>query len=99
MGLQQYIHMTMDETGNQIVFTRNNKETPANEEEIKQFEKTALSGFGRGKEVFIIEQFPKSFFYFASKIRLEKVAAPVSTLSEQSNSRLFKVLSTHSMFE
>lgn len=89
-------YISMD---NKIYFTRINKEKGAGEDEIKRFEKSALSDLGRGKDVYIIEQFPKKFFCFATKIRLEKVAEPVSSLSELSNSRLFRVVSTHSMYE
>ena len=84
---------------NKIYFTRLNKGKPATEDEIKRFEKSALSDLGRRKEVYIIEKFPKKFFYFATKIRLEKVVESVSSLSAVSNSRLFKVVSTHSIYE
>lgn len=84
---------------NKIYFTRPNKDEMAKEDEIKRFEKSALSDFSRGKEVYIIEKFPKNFFYFATKIRLEKVTEPVPSLSEASNSHLFKVVTTHNIYE
>lgn len=83
---------------NKIYFTRLNKDKAAGEDEIKRFEKSALSDLGRGKDLYIIEQFPKSFFYFASKVKLEKTVDAVSSLSELSNSRLFRVVTTHSMY-
>lgn len=78
---------------NKVYFTRFNKGKEASEDEIQRFEKSALSDFSRGKEVYIIEKFPKKFFSYATRIRLEKVEEPVSTLSAVSNSRLFKVVS------
>ncbi|MBU0635653.1 hypothetical protein KKE06_01375 [Candidatus Micrarchaeota archaeon] len=84
---------------NEVYLTRVNKNKAAGEDEIKRFEKSALSSANRGKKVFLIEQFPKQFWYFATKIRLEKVIEPVSSLSKLSNSRLFKVVSTNSMYE
>lgn len=84
---------------NKIYFTRVNKEKAANEDEIKRFEKSAISDFSRGKEVYIIEKFPKKFFHLATKIRIEKVVDPVSSLSALSNSRLFRVVSANSMYE
>lgn len=84
---------------NRIYFTRPNKEKEANEDEIKSFEKSALSDFKRGKEVYIIEKFPKKFFHLATKIKIEKVVGRVSSLSPLSNSRLFRVLSANSIYE
>ncbi len=89
-------YFSMDD--NKIYFTRYNKELEATEDEIKRFEKSALSDFDRGKQVFIIEKFPKKFFNLATKIKLEKVEEPDSTLSELSNSRLFKVVSAFSIY-
>lgn len=77
--------------GNRIYITRPNKEKEANQEEIKQVEKSAISYFNRGNQVYIIEKFPKKFFQLAAKIRIEKVIEPVSSLSKLSNSRLFKI--------
>lgn len=84
---------------NKIYFTRFNKGKEANEDDIKRFEKSAISDLRRGKEVYIIEKFPKKFFQLATKIRIEKVIDPVSSLSAISNSRLFKVISTCSIYE
>lgn len=84
---------------NAVYCTRLHEDKAADQDEIKRFEKTALSNFNRGKKVFLIEQFPKQFWYFATKIRLEKVEQPVATLSAVSNSRLFKVISTNSIYE
>lgn len=84
---------------NMIYFTRPNKEKEASEDEVKSFEKYATSDFNRGKEVYIIEKFPKRFFYFATKIRLKKVVDYVSSLSALSNSRLFKVIFTNNIYE
>lgn len=92
-GMQHYISMATTSIDNKIYFTRFNKGKAASEEEIQLFEKSALSDFTRGKEVYIIEKFPKKFFSHATKIRLEKVDEPVSSLSALSNSRLFKVVS------
>jgi hypothetical protein len=89
-------YTSMDDT---IYFTRLNKEKEASEDEIKSFEKSAISDFSKGKEVYIIEKFPKKFFYFATKIKIEKVVDPVPSLSTLSNSRLFKVVSTGSIYE
>jgi len=88
---------TMD--SNKIYITRPNKDTEATPEEIQRFEKTTLADFGRGKDVYLIEKFPKRFFIHATKIKLEKVDEPVSTLSDESNSRLFRVLSTYSIYQ
>ncbi|HLD58865.1 MAG TPA: hypothetical protein VI977_04470 [archaeon] len=82
-----------------IYFTRANKEKAATPEEIRVFEKSALADFDKGKEVYIIEKFPKKFFYFATKIKIEKVEEPISTLSAASNSMLFKVVSANSLYE
>ena len=84
---------------NKIYFTRANKNIAANEDEIKQFEKSTLSNFSKKKEVYIIERFPKKFYYYATKIRIEKVAKRDSFLSPLSNSRLFQVFPTQSIFE
>ena len=84
---------------NKIYFTRPNKDEEANEDDIKSFEKTAIADVNRGKEVFIIEKFPKKFFYMATKIRIEKVDEPVAALSDLANSRLFKVVSNNSLYE
>ena len=92
--MQHYISMD-----NKIYFTRTNKDQEANEEEIKRFEKSALADFGRGNEVFIIEKLPKKFFHYATKVRIEKVDESDPSLSELSNSMLFQVFSTHSMYE
>lgn len=94
MGLAYYISME-----NAIYFTRPNKDVAASEDDVKRFEKSAIADFGRGKKVFIIEAFPKKFFFYATKIRLEKTTEPVAALSELSNSRLFKVVSTHSIYQ
>lgn len=83
---------------NKIYLTRFNKGKEANEDEVKRFEKSALSAFARGKEVYIIEKFPKKFFQLATKIRIEKVVDNVSSLSALSNSRLFKVVLTGSIY-
>jgi len=98
-GTLYCISMNKTVLSNKVYFTRPNKDTEASEDEIKDFEKSAIANFSKGKEVFIIEKFPKKFFYFATKIRIEKVAENVSTLSVVSNSRLFKVFSTYSMYE
>lgn len=84
---------------NKIYFTRTKKDVVADEDEIFRFEKSALSDIGRGKDVYIIEQFPKKFFNYAAKIKLEKVTEQDITLSELSNSRLFRVTSRHSLYE
>ncbi|MFH0954811.1 MAG: hypothetical protein V1777_01795 [Candidatus Micrarchaeota archaeon] len=84
---------------NKVYFTRTKKDEAADEDEIFRFEKSALSDIGRGKDVYIIEQFPRKFFNYAAKIKLEKVIEPVVTLSELSNSRLFHVTSRHSLYE
>ena len=84
--------------GNDIYFTRVNKGKEANEDEIRKFEKSALSDFGRGNKVFIIEKFPKKFFQLATRIKIEKVVEPVSSLSVLSNSRLFKVVSANIIY-
>lgn len=78
--------------GNKVYFTRFNEDKIASENEIHSFEKSALSDFTRGKEVYIIEKFPKKFFGYATKIKLEKVEESVSSLSAIANSRLFKVV-------
>lgn len=91
--------MNKANSGNKIYVTRQNKEKEANEEEIKDFEKTAMADFKKGKDVYLIEKFPKKFYYFATKIRIEKVVEPVSSLSAVSNSRLFKVISTDNIYE
>jgi len=91
--MMHYISMS-----NRIYFTRANKEKEADEGEIKSFEKSALSDFKRGKEVYIIEKFPKKFFHLATKIRIEKVVGNVSSLSPLSNSRLFQVFSANSIY-
>jgi hypothetical protein len=75
-----------------IYFTRENKNKEASAEEVGKFERSAISDFGRGNRVFIIEKFPKKFYQFAALIKLEKAIEPVSTLSALSNSRLFKVV-------
>ena len=84
---------------NKVYFTRAKKNEIADEDEIFRFEKSALSDIGRGKDVYIIEQFPKKFFHYAGKIKLEKVTEPDATLSEADNLRLFRVTSRHSMYE
>lgn len=84
---------------NKIYLTRPNKDIEANEDDVKRFEKFALADFKMGKDVYIIEKFPKKFYYFATKIRIEKVVEPISSLSAVSNSRLFKVISTSSIYE
>ncbi len=84
--------------GSRIYITRPNKAKEANQDEIKQFEKTALSYAGRGNQVYLIERFPKKFFQFATKIKIEKVIEPISSLSALSNSRLFKVVLTHNTY-
>ncbi len=84
---------------NKVFFTRPNNEQEASEEEVIRFEKSALADVHRGRDVYIIEQFPRKFFGYATKIRLEKVIQPVATLSELSNSRLYRVVSTHNIYE
>lgn len=84
---------------NKIYFTRTKKDEPADEEEIHRFEKSALSDIGRGHDVYIIELFPKRFFNYAIKIKLEKVTEIDSSQSEDANSRLFRVTSRHSLYE
>ncbi len=84
---------------NKIYLTRRNEELVATEDDIKLFEKSALFEFAKGNDVYIIEKFPIKFFGHATKIRLQKVSVPVSSLSEESNSRLFKVVSAHSIYE
>lgn len=84
---------------NIVYHTRSNKDVAASEDDVKRFEKTALADFARGKKVYLIEAFPKKFFYYATKIRLEKVSEPVASLSELSNSQLFKVVSTHNIYQ
>ena len=84
---------------NEIYFTRYNKDQEATGDDIRRFEKSAISDMGRGKKVFIIEKFPKKFFQLATKIRIEKVEEKVSSLSVASNSRLFKVIRTGSILE
>ena len=84
---------------NDVYFTRENKNIEANSEEVLKFERSAVLDFGRGNRVFIIEKFPKKFFQFATRIKLEKVIEPLSTLSPLSNSRLFKVVSANSIME
>ena len=76
---------------NKIYFTRQNKEEEATEENIRHFEKSAISDVQRGKEVFIIEKFPKKFFQLATRIRIEKVVENIPSLSVKSNTRLFKI--------
>ena len=85
--------------GEKIYFTRPNKDQEANAEEVKSFEKSALSNFKRGNEVYIIEKFPRQFFQFSTKIKMEKITDPVPTLSPLSNSRLYRAVSTHSIYE
>ena len=82
-----------------IYFTRENKNKEASAEEIRKFERSAISDFGRGNRVFIIEKFPKKFYQLSTRLKLEKVMEPVSTLSGLSNSRLFKVVSANSIYE
>ena len=84
--------------GSKVYFTRPNKGKEASEDEIKSFEKSALADFSQGKDVYIIEKFPKRFFHFATKIQIEKVIEPVSSLSAVSNSRLFKVVARHGLY-
>ncbi|HIH33534.1 MAG TPA: hypothetical protein HA227_04780 [Candidatus Diapherotrites archaeon] len=81
-----------------VYFTRTHKGKEANEDEVREFERSALSDFGRGNKVFIIEKFPKKFFQLATRIKLEKVDEPVSSLSALSNSRLFRVVSANSIY-
>jgi len=84
---------------NRVYYTRPNKEKAATEDEIIRFEKFVLADIHRGKQFFIIEEFPIKFFGYATKIRLQKVMEPVGTLSEESNGRLYKVVSTSSIYE
>ncbi|MDO8625769.1 MAG: hypothetical protein Q7R47_06815 [Candidatus Diapherotrites archaeon] len=84
---------------NKIYVTRENKERVATEDEIKRFEKSALADFAKGKDVYLIEAFPNKFFGYATKIRLERVMIGISTLSDESNSHLFKVVATGSIYE
>jgi len=84
---------------NDIYFTREKKNQEASVEEIQKFERSAIMDFGRGNRVYIIEKFPKKFYQLATRIKLEKVMEPVATLSELSNSRLFKVVSANSLYE
>ena len=92
--------MSMDKTSisNKIYLKRPNDENEANEDDIRQLERSAIAGFNMGKEVYIIEKFPKKIFYFATKIRIEKVVDRVKSLSALSNSRLFKVVPSHSVY-
>lgn len=83
----------------QVFFTRPNKDVAASQEDILRFEKSALSDLGRGKEVYIIELFPRRFFSYAVKIRLEKVVEPIASLPALSNQHLFRVFSTNSIYE
>lgn len=93
-------HISMNTViNNKIYFTRPNKDKEASEDDIKQFEKTAIADVNRGKEVYIIEKFPKKFFYMATKIRIEKAEENVASLSALSNSRLFRVFSNNSLYE
>lgn len=92
--MQYYIIMD-----NKIYFTRFNRGKEANEDEVKRFEKSAISDIGRGKQVYIIEKYPKKFFQLATRIRIEKVAETVASLSAISNARLFKVILTGSIYE
>ncbi|MBI4053225.1 MAG: hypothetical protein HY394_04260 [Candidatus Diapherotrites archaeon] len=85
-------------TSNRIYLKRPNDEKEASEDDIRQLERSAIAGFNMGKEVYIIEKFPKKFFYFATKIRIEKVADRVASLSAVSNSRLFRVVPSHSVY-
>lgn len=84
---------------NDIYFTRENKNTEANAEEVQKFERSALLDFGRGNRVFLIEKFPKRFYQLATRIKLEKVNEPVLTLSALSNSRLFKIVTANSIYD
>ncbi len=83
--------------GINIYLTRPNKETEADEDDIKRFEKSAISNFNLGNRVYLIEKFPKKFFQLATKIRIEKASEHFSSLSEQSNSMLFKVFLTNNI--
>ncbi len=83
---------------NTVYFTRHNKEEEANADDIRRFEKSAISDIGRGKIVFIIEKYPKKFFQLATRIRIEKVVEKVASLSALSNSRLFKVILTGDIY-
>ncbi len=83
---------------NKIYFTRHNKEKEANTDDIRRFEKSAIADICRGKEVFIIEKYPKKFFQLATRIRIEKAVETVASLSATSNARLFKVILTGSIY-
>lgn len=79
---------------NRIYITRMNKDEQANSDDIRRFEKSAISEIGRGKKVFIIEKFPQKFFQLATRVRIEKTVEKVASLSAASNAKLFKVLLT-----
>ncbi len=79
--------------------TRQNKGVEATEDDIRRFEKSAIANIGQGKEVYLIEKYPKRFFHRATRIRIEKVAEKVASLSKGSNARLFKVFLTGNIYE
>jgi len=83
--------------GNKVYLTRPNKEKAASEDEIRQLERSANSYFNMGKEVYIVEKFPKNFFYFATKIRLQKVVDRVKSMPAISNAMLFRIVPSNSM--
>ena len=65
----------------------------------KNISKALITIYDKPAISYIIEKFPKRFFYFATQIRIEKVVSSVSSLSRLSNSRLFKVISKNSIHE
>lgn len=83
---------------NKVYLTRNNKNREADGDDIKRFEKTAIADINRGREVYLIEKYPKKFFQLATRIRIEKVAEIVASLPAISNARLFKVFLTNSIY-
>jgi hypothetical protein len=83
---------------NKVYLTRANKEKVATEDEVKQFEKSAIAQLSKGKDVYLIEAFPNKFFGYATRIRLEKEVVSVSTLTETANTQLFKVVATGNIY-
>lgn len=71
----------------------------ASGEDILRFEALAVYNLREGREVFTIEPFPKRYFYYLSKIRLEKVVERDPTLDDASNAQLFRVVLTGNIYE
>ncbi len=82
-----------------VYLSRPNREKEASGDDILQFENSALSLLRRGKDVYTIEAFPKRFFHYVSRIRLEKVDRVLPDLSALENAQLFKVVFSGSMYE